>query len=306
MRSILKLFLAASMAVPFLAQQMASQQPSTSRAEIDRRIERHVRSYSEVPVDAKVTVTDRTPSTFAGYDNLAVTIEREGTRKVFNFLLSRDGTKLLYVKEFDLTEDPYARVMRKIDTAHRPIRGTADAKVTIVVYDDFQCPFCAKMYVTMFSEVMARYRDKVRILIKDFPLTDAHPWAMRAAVNSQCLAQLDSEAYWEFSDRVHTTQQEITQQTKTTSAQTASPLDSLAVEVGQKHGVNANALHACLAKQDRSTVEASMREGQELGVSATPTFFVNGQEQEGVLTAEQLRALLDRSISEAAADSPQK
>jgi protein-disulfide isomerase len=127
---------------------------------------------------------------------------------------------------------------------------------------------------------------------------------MRAAVDSQCLAQLDSEAYWEFSDRVHTTQQEITQKTKTPAAQTASPLDSLATEVGQKHGVNANVLQSCLTKQDRANVEASMREGQELGVSATPTFFVNGQEQEGVLTPEQLRALLDRALADAS--SPEK
>jgi protein-disulfide isomerase len=263
-----------------------------------------VRSYSEVPADAKVTVGDRTASTFSGYDNVAVTIERAGARKIFNFLLSKDGAKLLYVKEFDLSQDPYLKVMQKIDAAHRPIRGAPDAKVTIVVYDDFQCPFCARMYVTMFSEVMTRYRDKVRILIKDFPLTDAHPWAMRAAVDSQCLAQLDSEAYWEFSDRVHTTQQEITQKTKTPAAQTSSPLDSLATEVGQKHGVNANVLQSCLTKQDRANVEASMREGQELGVSATPTFFVNGQEQEGVLTPEQLRALLDRALADAS--SPEK
>ena len=295
MRCLLKLLPAV-----LLAASLAAQPSGVSRAELDRRVERHVRSYTGLPADAKVTIGDRTPSAFSGYDTLPVTIEREGNKQVFNFLISKDGGKLFYLKEFDLSEDPYVRIMKKIDTSHRPVRGAPDAKVTIVVYDDFQCPFCAKMYVTLFNEVMNRYRDRVRVLIKDFPILDAHPWAMRAAVDSQCLAQQDSEAYWEFSDIVHSRQQEIVQKTRAQAPGTPSPLDSLAAEVGQKHGVNAGTLQACLSAQDQSKVQASMQEGRELGVSATPTMFVNGQEQEGILTAEQLRGLLDRALSEAA------
>lgn len=295
MRCLLKLLPAV-----LLAASLAAQPSGVSRAELDRRVERHVRSYTGLPADAKVTIGDRTPSAFSGYDTLPVTIEREGNKQVFNFLISKDGGKLFYLKEFDLSEDPYVRIMKKIDTSHRPVRGAPDAKVTIVVYDDFQCPFCAKMYVTLFNEVMNRYRDRVRVLIKDFPILDAHPWAMRAAVDSQCLAQQDSEAYWEFSDIVHSRQQEIVQKTRVQTPGTPSPLDSLAAEVGQKHGVNAGTLQACLSAQDQSKVQASMQEGRELGVSATPTMFVNGQEQEGILTAEQLRGLLDRALSEAA------
>ena len=280
---------------------LVGQQPGPGRSDLDRRIERQVRAYAGVPPDAKVTVGERTASTFNGYDSVAVAIEQNGTKKVFDFLLSKDGKKLLYVKEFDLSEDPYVRTMKKIDTTHRPIRGAPDAKVTIVVYDDFQCPFCGRMYVTLINEVMARYRDKVRLVIKDFPLIDVHPWAMRAAVDSQCLAQQDSEAYWEFSDYVHTHQPDITQKTNAHAAGAAWPLDSTAVEIGQKHGVNAGMLQSCLASQDQSQVRAAMREGEELGVSATPTFFVNGQESEGILSVEQLRALLDRALSEASA-----
>jgi len=286
----LRLFIVVLAAAAFAA----AQPVVAGRAQIDQRIERQVRAYSEVQPDARVTVGDRIASSFNGYDNVAVTIDRQGTTKVFNFLISKDGQKLLYIKEFDLSEDPYARVMNKIDTANRPLRGAADAKVTIVVYDDFQCPFCARMYVTMFSEVMGHYRDKVRILIKDFPLTGAHPWAMRAAVDSQCVAQQDSDAYWEFSDYVHTHQQEINQK----ASANAAAMDAIALDIGQKHGVNAAKLQACLTAQDKSAVQASMHEGNELGVTATPTFFVNGQEIEGVLSAEQLRALLDRALAE--------
>src|ERR1700693_3406830 len=141
---------------------LAGQQPGPGRSDLDRRIERQVRAYAGVPPDAKLTVGDRTSSTFNGYDSVTVTIDQAGTKKDFTFLLSRDGKKLLYIKEFDLSEDPYVRTMKKIDTKNRPLRGAPYAKVTIVVYDDFQCPFCGRMYVTLINEVMARYRDKVR------------------------------------------------------------------------------------------------------------------------------------------------
>src|SRR5205814_2229706 len=88
---------------------LVAQQPVTT-AELNRRIERQVRAYAEAPPDAKITLGSRSPSGFADYENVPVTIEANGIKKTFNFLLSKDGRKLLYVKEFDLSEDPYAKV----------------------------------------------------------------------------------------------------------------------------------------------------------------------------------------------------
>jgi len=132
-------------------------QRTLSANELNRRIERQVRAYAEAPPDAKVTLGVRSPSSFSNYDNLPVTIDQSGTNKTFNFLIAKDGSKLLYVREFDLTEDPYAKAMSKIDRRGRPVRGAQDAKVTIVIYDDFECPFCARFYVTVMNEVMTKY-----------------------------------------------------------------------------------------------------------------------------------------------------
>ncbi|HEV2990338.1 MAG TPA: thioredoxin domain-containing protein [Candidatus Angelobacter sp.] len=271
---------------------------SSPQAEMNRRIERQVRAYAEAPPDAQLTLGKLTPSGFTGYDNLPVTIEQKGSSKTFNFLLSKDGKKLLYVKEFDLTEDPYKRVMDKIDLSGRPIRGAEKAAVTMVVYDDYQCPFCARMYVDLVNQVMNGYQNYVRIIVKDFPIVEAHPWAMRAAIDSQCLARQNSAAYWDFSDYVHTHQQEVNTRFKEHTGDMPYALDTLAAEIGQRHGANAAELQACLARQDKTPVEASMAEARSLGVSATPTMFVNGEEVEGVLSAAALKLLIDRAIKE--------
>ena len=278
-----------------LAQQFAPLTP-----ELQRRIERQVRAYTEVPPDARISLGTRSASNFNGYENLPVTIEGNGTKKSLNFLLAKDGSKLLYMTEIDLNEDPYARNMRRIDVTGRPWRGAQDAKVSVVVYDDFECPFCAKAYVTLMNEVMVHYRDRVKIVMKDFPITDAHPWAMRAAIDAHCLADADLRAYWNFSDYVHTHQAEVSAKMKA-AGNDLTAIDTLAREIGQKDGVKPDALQACLALQDPGKVEGSMAEGKSLGVSATPTMFINGQEVEGGLTDEQLRLMLDRALSEAAA-----
>ncbi|HEX7286301.1 MAG TPA: thioredoxin domain-containing protein [Candidatus Angelobacter sp.] len=273
-------------------------QNAAQQTNLDRRIERQVRAYTGVPPDAQVTLGKRAASQWPGYDKLPVTLEGNGTRKTLEFLVAQDGSKLLYLTEIDLSEDPYARNMRKIDISGRPFRGMENAAVTVVVYDDFQCPFCSRMYATLFNEVMTNYRDRVKIVMKDFPILDAHPWAMRAAVDSGCLAQQDLAAYWVFSDYVHTHQQEMSAKTK--SGADLPAMDALAVDTGQKRGLKTDALQACLTRQDQSKVEASMQEAKALGVSATPTMFVNGQEVEGILTVETLRLVLDRALNEAA------
>ena len=291
-RIIIGFFVATSLSV--VAQQTV---PTT---EINRRIERQVRAYAEAPPDAKITLGDRSASNFAGYDNMPVQIEANGTKKTFDFLIAKDGSKLLYVREFDLSEDPYAKVMRKIDLRDRPIRGARDAKVTVVIYDDYQCPFCARFYVTVMNEVMTKYRDRARLVIKDFPIAEIHPWALRAAVDSTCIAQNSPAAYWQFSDYIHTHQQEFNSKWKAGEPdKTLSALDDLALKTAERNGVEAAKLQACLAAQNRAVVEASIAEGKSLGIGGTPTLFVNGQEFEGVLTPDQIDAALDRALRDA-------
>lgn len=293
MRSLVCSFLLLGFVVPLFGQ-------SSPPPDLSRRIERQVRAYAEAPPEATITIGVRSASSFNGYDNVPITIEANGVRKTVNFLLAKDGSKLVYLTELDLKQDPYAENMSRIDLTGRPFRGPENAPATVVVYDDFECPFCARMYVTLINEAMNRYRGRVKVVMKDFPLVEAHPWAMRAAVDAHCLADLSFPAYWDFSDYVHTHQPEVMEKFRATSNGGPAAIDAIAQGFGEKRALKSDQLQACLVRQDQTQVQSSMAEGKSLGVSATPTLFVNGQEVEGILSDESLRALLDRTLQEAA------
>ena len=111
--------------------------------------------------------------------------------------------------KLDLSKDPLAEVMKKIDVKGRPTRGNGQAKVVAVNYDDFECPFCSRMHQTLFPDLLKEYGDRVVFIYKDFPLAEIHPWATHAAVNAHCLAAQNPDAYWDFADYMHANQKEV-------------------------------------------------------------------------------------------------
>jgi thioredoxin-related protein len=123
--------------------------------DVARKIEHQVRSFYTIPADVKVTVGAVTPSTdVPGYDALTVNIDGgDGKQKDYKFLLSKDRATLLRVTKFDLNKDPFAELMSKIDVAGRPSRGAKSAKVVVINFDDFECPFCSRMHQTLFPEI---------------------------------------------------------------------------------------------------------------------------------------------------------
>src|SRR5258706_3547815 len=266
-----------------------------SEAELQKRMERQIRNYAGSAPDAKITIGKRTASEFSNYYSVPVTIQQGEQIKTFTFYLSKDLKKMMYVNSFDLTQDLYASVRKKIDLSGRPERGARDAKVTIVVYDDFQCPFCAKFYVTLMNEVMNRYRDQVRVVMKDFPIVDAHPWAMHAAVNANCLLKQDQAAYWMFADYVHTHLSAMNEKYKQSGF---APLDQLTIEMGEKAGIAPEPLKACITAQDTTDVRKSLAEANGLNAGATPGIFVNGAQMEGALTAAQLQTAIEQALAD--------
>jgi len=298
-------------------------QNNNNSAEVNRRIERQVRNAAEVSPGAEVTVGARKASDFGSWDEVSVLVNDQGAQKTYTFLLSKDGKSLVHYQKFDISSDPNQRIMAGIDLAGRPVRGNKDAKVTAVVYDDFQCPYCARMYDTLFSDVMKTYGDRVKVVYKDFPLFQIHPWAVRASVDANCLLAQSNEAFWQFSDKVHSNQREIgEQESAAKDAKGAKPakgakddkaagkvrssgLDKLASEVAAQNKLDTAKLNACIEKHDTGPVGTSLEEGKKLGVSATPTLFINGERLEGAASAEDLKAVLDRALRDAGQTPPQ-
>jgi protein-disulfide isomerase len=272
--------------------------------DLARKIEHQMRSYYNIPTDVKVIVGEVAPSPdWPGYDTVAVTIDGESKKQDYKFLLSKDRNTLMRITKFDLTKDPFAELMGKIDVAGRPSRGAKGAKVVAVNYDDFECPYCSRMHAMLFPEILKEYGDRVTFIYKDYPLSEIHPWAIHAAVNANCLAEQNADAYWDFADYVHANKHDVDSE-KTQPAR-FDALDKMAVLQGQKHNVDAAKLQACVKAQNEDGVRASMKEADGLGVNATPTLFINGQKIDGAVPLNEIRAALDQALKDAGQPVPE-
>ena len=276
---------------------------ATVSPDVNERIQRQIRSYFNIPPDVTVTVGKPSASEFPNYDLVSITMSRGGKTQTSEFLLSKDDKTLVRFTKLDLTKDPYAETMKGITLTDRPVRGNPDAKVTVVNYDDFECPFCARMHSTLMSEILPEYKDKIKIVYKDYPLYSIHPWAEHAANNANCLAAQSPAAYWQLADYLHGNQRNI--RTSQQDPQVAySQIDQETLDIGKKNGVDAAKLQACIKAQSDTIVKASVAEGDKLGVSATPTVFINGERLEGALDADAVRAALNRQLLAAGVQPP--
>jgi protein-disulfide isomerase len=268
-------------------------------SQLNRRIEVLVRSQFEVPPNVEVAIGATSKSEFPGFETLPVTFSSHGKQTVVNFLLSSDGNTVARLERFDISHSP----SDMISTQSRPLRGIQDAKVTIVNFDDLECPYCARMHEQLFPATLDRYKGLIKFYYKDYPLVEIHPWAMHAAVNANCLADQSGEAYWRFVDYVHTHGDEVTGPAHDNQL-ALKTLDKLTREEGQRSKLDGTKLDACITKQDEAAVRASMKQGDSLGVNGTPTLFINGERIAGALPQAEVWTAIDRALRESGVQPP--
>ncbi len=263
--------------------------------DLTTRIERQIRATYKLPPEAPVLVGPFSSSPdWPGYEAFTVTIGEGARKQEFPFLLAKDQKSIVRVNRIELSADPYGDVMKKIDVRARPVRGAKQSKVVLVAYDDLQCPFCTMMHQILFPELLKEYGDRVTFVYKDFPLPN-HAWANHAAVDANCLAAQNEDAYWSFVDSVHASQREING--KGTQELRLAELDRIAMQQGADHKVDAASLQACVKTQNDAAIKAAVHEGESIGVDSTPTLFINGEEMSGgVAPLPRLRAALDRAL----------
>lgn len=284
------------LSVQFLAAQAPPAAQSESTPEnVARAVEIMIRLKFDVPTACDIKIQSRTPSQFTGYDKLRVIVSLAERSNELDLLISKDNKSLVRFENFDLSHNPTL----SIDLQGRPIRGKPDAPVTVINFDDLECPVCARMHEILKAEILERYGDKVRLIYKDNPLTDIHPWAMHAAVDAGCLAQQDSTAYWSFVDYVHTHGQEISDGGRNIEG-SFSTLDRLAsASGGSKPKIDRPMLLACLRKQDETPIRQSVKEAHDLGLNFTPALIVNGELVRGLVTDQDPARAIDRALKAA-------
>jgi protein-disulfide isomerase len=265
----------------------------------NRRIEVLVRSQFNVPQDYTVKIGERKPSSFPGYDTLPITLTRGDKNTQVDFLISSDGKTLARLETFDLTKN----AAMNIDTSGRPVRGNPAAKVTVINFDDLECPYCARMHQSLFPATLDRYKNKVRFVYKDDPLVEIHPWAMHAAVDANCLAAQSADVYWNYVDYLHSHGQEVTGESRDLK-KSFEALDRIARQEATLGKLDAARLDACLAQQDETKVQASSKEADALGVEGTPALFIDGERVSGAVPQDQLWLVIDRALRAAGEEPP--
>ncbi len=166
-----------------------------------------------------------------------------------------------------------------------PIRGAANAPVTLVEFSDFHCPFCKQVLPTL-TQLLARYPGKVRLVFRDFPIDSLHPQARRAAEAARC-AQ-DQGKFWEYHDLLFA------------NAPQASP-----EELGrfaQQVGLDLAKFEPCLSGGlHRAAVQRDIEDGTRLGVDGTPAFFINGRPLSGAQPLEAFVQVIEEEVAPPAA-----
>jgi protein-disulfide isomerase len=162
-----------------------------------------------------------------------------------------------------------------------PSKGAEKAAVTMVKFEDFQCPYC-KTVQPRFLELLKKYDGKIRIVHKDLPLEEIHPQARQAAEAARCAG--DQGKFWEYHDKLY----------ERSPKASVDDLKAYAKELG----LEVSGFDRCIASgRFRAAVQKDLMEGAALGLTGTPAFFINGRELSGAQPLEAFTAIIDEELA---------
>lgn len=168
--------------------------------------------------------------------------------------------------------DPFAPVRRKLtDDAKGPTKGNAGGSVQIVEFSDFECPHCKRAF-PIVDKLLSESPD-AKLVFQNFPISSIHKWAERAAGYGDCIFRKNPDQFWKFAQEVFDQQEQITDDTA------AAKLSSIATDAG----ADASATATCAdSAETKARVNQQYELGVSLGITGTPTLFINGRKIENV------------------------
>jgi len=212
---------------------------------------------------------------------------KKGTQQMTKtFYVTGDGREIIDGDVTTLSPDPFKSVREKLMLQGFPSEGPASAPVTLVEFSDLECPYCKQANQTI-QQLQQQMPGKIRVVFKYYPLTKIHPWSMPAALAAVCVAEQDSAHFWPFEQTVFDHQDQLTPDNA------VARLHDFALESGTQDA----AFQSCLQNPaTRAKVEASIQNGNEVGVESTPTLFLNGRIIPGAPDPTQLSMLLQHEL----------
>jgi protein-disulfide isomerase len=266
-------------------QQPARNQPVTQRpasptalsaadSPVTPRVEAYLRKLYAWGPEFTLTFSTLRQTGLPELYELTVEVARGEQKNSGTIYVSRDGRYLFRGELSDLSKDPLAETRAMLHLEDSPALGPADAPVTLVEFADFQCPACRQLHDGL-KPLLARY-PQVRLVFKDFPISQIHPWARTAALAGRCVYMQTPSAFWKFYDSVYQNQPDISPENAWEKA----------LQYASEAGANSERAKTCMASSEAAdAVDKSFQQGQELAISSTPTVFVNGRRAVGPDTA---------------------
>ena len=238
------------------------------------------------PPNTNIVLDDPTASSIPGVQQIMAHLSLGKEKLDRAYYLTPDGEHLINGAIWDLNKSPFEETLNKLPTDGYST-GPANAKVTIVVFSDFECPYCKQFAATIRQNVAQKYPNDVRIIFKDFPLTPIHPWAHSAAEAARCLGEQKPEAFWAFHDWIFEHQSEVN----------AGNLREKALALAKTQHLDESRAASCMdTHATAAAVDESMKVARGLNVDLTPTFFINGRMQTGATPWERLDAMIQRDL----------
>ena len=211
--------------------------------------------------------------------------------RIFSYMKEQKKEEMIQAAVAKLTKGNPVEVYFKkpksniqVDIGNAPVTGGDNAKVTVIEFSDFQCPFCGRAAKTV-SEVKKKYGNKIKIAFKQFPLP-MHKDAVPAAEASMCVAEQGKDKFWKFHDIAFANQDKLS-------------ADDLAKHA-KAAGADEKKFKECFdAHKFADYVKKDQAYGEKLGVRSTPTFFINGQLLSGALPIESFSEVIDEELESA-------
>jgi protein-disulfide isomerase len=255
------------------------------------RLERFLRLYYAWPNDlVTVKLSPFKAASMPGF--LSATVDAspksgKGETVTQDFFLSADGRYMLESAPLRVDQDPFRETREQINLSNQPAFGSAVPRVTIVEYGDLQCSFCKQVVTVVRQDIPREYGRDVRIVFKDWPLWEMHPWAWDAAAAGRCIFKQNADAFWPYHDWAYDQQGRMNpEQFKKAAAAFAQTLK-----------IDNAKYTACLADPDtRAEIERSLQEGRAVKVTGTPSFFINGRHVEGSQSFSQMKQYINAEL----------
>jgi protein-disulfide isomerase len=203
------------------------------------------------------------------------------------FLVSKDGKRIVRGLVYDIDSNPFKPELDKLKTEFQPSMGTPGATVILVVFTDFQCPYCKDEAKMLRQNLLQAYPKQVRLYFKDFPLQQIHDWAKTASIAGRCIFRQDAGSFWTYHDWIYENQANLTKDNFKTKL----------LEWVKDKEIDSLQLARCLeTRATEADVDKNIADGRALGVNSTPTMFLNGRRLVGQLSWQQLKQLIDGEI----------